>query len=287
MSNLIPDQVNHRRRVLHLALRQVLGEDRRVDAIFKICDPLVREEHFVASRVAEWVRDTGLLKPEEQVSLTRALLQTMRLPYQELPKFPDHLVLPTQNGKIAQSKVIRGARTAQAVSGPPVASGVASTPKFATILDLDAVAVQPAPTRAKAGFFFNLLGWLTPKSKTSKPQYRSRPEARVFRMVVAEMLEVMQKNNPRLEQALLSLAQQGEHKGLLGTILEPWARAGLAPQALPGTLPLSQMRAIVALLHAYGRQVLEPAQADRLLEHAIAKANKMDEAKHFAPQKLR
>ncbi len=287
MSNLIPDQINHRRRVLHVALRQVLGEDRRVDAIFKICDPLVREEHFVASRVAEWVTDTGLLKPEEQVSLTRALLQTMRLPYNELPKFPDHLVLPTQNGKIAQPRTLRGAGAAQAVSEPPAAVRVGSTPKFATILDLDAVVAQPAPTRAKAGFFFNLLGWFTSKGKTNKPQYRSRPEVRVFRMVIAEMLEVMQKNNPRLEQALLSVARPSEHNSLLATLLEPWARAGLAPQALPGTLPLPQMQAIVALLHATGQQVMGPAEADRLLEQAIAKASKMDEARYFAPQKLR
>lgn len=287
MFNLIPDQINHRRRVLYLALRQVLGEDRRVDAIFKICDPLVREEHFVASRVAEWVTDTGLLKPEEQVSLTRVLLQTMRRPYHELPKFPDHLVLPTQNGKIAQPRTIMGAGTAQAVSEPPEAARVARTPKFATILDLDAVVAQPAPTRAKAGLFFNLLGWFSTRGKTNKPQYRSRPEVRVFRMVVAEMLEVMQKNNPRLEQALLSVARPSEPNSLPATLLEPWARAGLAPQALPSTLPLPQMRAIVALLHTTGQQVMGPAEADRLLEQAMAKASKMDEAKYFAPQKLR
>ncbi|WP_299433249.1 hypothetical protein [uncultured Meiothermus sp.] len=293
MSNPIPDQINHRRRVLHMALRQVLGEDWRVDTIFKICDPLVREEHFVASRVAEWVIDTGMLKPEEQVSLTRTLLHAMRLPYDELPKFPDQLVLPTQDGKIARSKILRTARSSpgagatQAVSEPPVAARVVRTPKFATILDLDAVTTQPTPTLAKAGFFFNLLGWFSARGKPRQPHYRSRPEVRVFRMVIAEMLEVMQKNNPRIEQALLSVAPKGTHKGLPETILEPWIRAGLAPQALPGTLLLPQMRAIVALLYAYGQQVLGSAEADRLLEQAIVRASKMDEAKHFDPHKLR
>lgn len=288
MSNLIPDQINHRRRVLHVALRQVLGEDRRVDAIFKICDPLVREEHFVASRVAEWVIDTGLLKPEEQVSLTRALLQTMRLPYEELPKFPDHLVLPTQNGKIAPSRtpVTVRSSTVQAVSEPPLAARAVGTPKFATILDLDSVTAQHTPALTKAGFFSNLLGWFANKGKT-QPPYRSRPEVRVFRMVVAQMLEVMQKNNPRLEQDLLSVAQKNAYKGLPATILEPWIKAGLAPQALPGTLPLPQMRTIVALLHAYAQEALGTAGAERLLEQAIDQASKMDEARYFAPQKLR
>jgi len=168
MSSLIPDQINHRRQVLYLALRQVLGQDQRVDVIFKFCDPLVREEHFVASRVAEWVIDTRLLKPEEQVLLTRVLLQTMRLPYNKLPKFPDHLVLPTQNGKIAASKTPRilrssfGADPAQFVSEPPVAARLVCTPKFATILDLDSVEAQSTPTRAKAGFSSTCWGGSPP-----------------------------------------------------------------------------------------------------------------------------
>lgn len=106
-------------------------------------------------------------------------------------------------------------------------------------------------------------------------------------MVVAEMLEVMQKNNPRLEKDLLSVAQKNAYKGLPATILEPWIKAGLAPQALPGTLPLPQMRAIVALIHGYAQEALGTAAAERLLEQAIDQASKMDEAKHFAPQKLR
>jgi len=40
-------------------------------------------------------------------------------------------------------------------------------------------------------------------------------------MMIAELLEVMQKNNPRLEQALLSVYQKGPYEGLLVTILEP------------------------------------------------------------------
>jgi hypothetical protein len=286
MINLIPDQINHRRRVLYVALQQVLGEDPRVDAIFKICDPLVREEHFVVSRVVGWVVDTGLLKPEEQVSLARALLQFMRLPYEQLPKFPDHLVLPTQKGKIAPKKLAKVRSSAPAVSEAPAAARVVATPKFATILDLDTAAAQHTPALARAGFFSNLLGWFTAKGR-AHPPYRSRPEARVFRMVVAEMLEVLQKNNPRLEQALHVLAQKNRYKGLPAMILEPWVRAGLAPQALPGNLPIPQMRAIVALLLEYAQEALGSAEANRLLEQAIDKASKMDEARRFSPQKLR
>lgn len=285
MSKPIPDQINHRRRVLHMALRQVLGEDRRVDAIFKICDPLVREEHFVASRVAEWVIDTGLLKPEEQVTLTRALLQTMRLPYEQLPKFPDHLVLPTQNGKIAPTQSLRAVRPyAPAASEAPPAARVVGRPKFATILDLEAVAAQPTPALTKAGFFTSLLGWFAAKGKTHPP-HRSRPEARVFRMVVAEMLEVMQKNNPYLEKDLLSAAQKRTYSVPVA-ILEPWIKAGLAPQVLPGTLSLPQMRAIVALLRGYAQEALGSVEAEGLLKQALDKASKMNEARHFAPQKL-
>lgn len=292
MSNPIPDQINHRRRVLYMALRQVLGEDRRVDAIFKICDPLVREEHFVASRVAEWVTDTQLLKPEEQVSLIRALLRAMRLPYEELPKFPDHLVMPTQNGRIAPSEILKALRSSTGAgmtpltSEPTAAGRAVRTPKFATILDLDAASSRPTPTRAKAGVLSSLLGWLAARRRPRNLQYRSRPESRVFRMVVAEILEAMQKDHPRLEQTLLAVARQGGYTGLLETILKPWAKAGLAPQALPGTLSLPQMRAIVRLLHACGQRVLGPAEADRLQAQAMVKASQMDEARHFAPQNL-
>lgn len=90
-----------------------------------------------------------------------------------------------------------------------------------------------------------------------------------------------------MEQTLLALARQGEYKGLLESIIEPWAKSGLAPQALAGTLSLPQMRAIVRLLYICGHRVLGPAEAGRLLAQAIAKASQMDEAKHFTPQKLR
>lgn len=102
MSVIVPDQVNHRRRVLYAALSQIVGDKARVDTVFELCDPLVREEHFLASRITEYVMRTGLLQADERIPLTRALMQNMKLGYQELPKFPNDLVAQTTGGKVTQ-----------------------------------------------------------------------------------------------------------------------------------------------------------------------------------------
>ncbi|MDX2008165.1 MAG: hypothetical protein SFU83_23220 [Meiothermus sp.] len=217
MSVIVPDQVNHRRRVLYAALSQIVGDKARVDTIFELCDPLVREEHFLASRIAEYVMRTGLLGADERIPLTRALMQHMKLSYQELPKFPNDLVLQTVGGVI--NREFEAEAPAESVAAikadmgirPTLADEVAAgngpdlrglrAAKHATILDVDPISLKRIdvkqnnplfpnaqkrkPETEKPGGFFNFsfFGLDLGKLLQRRPKHKEYTPVRVARTI--------------------------------------------------------------------------------------------------------
>jgi hypothetical protein len=173
MSVIVPDQVNHRRRVLYAALNEIVGDKARIDTIFELCDPLVREEHFLASRIAEYVMRTGFLGADERIPLTRSLMQHMKLSYVELPKFPNDLVIRTVGGVITQEFAAENTNEPPPVAvikaelgiRPTLAEAVAlgngpdlrglKAAKHATILDVDPISLKRIDTKQNSPLFPN------------------------------------------------------------------------------------------------------------------------------------
>lgn len=91
----IPTDIHHRRRIMYAALLQVLPADIRAFVLFTLWDKHFREQTiFTVSPFIELVAPQGLLTPEEQRNLKRAVFQKLSTPYEQLGTYPKGLVPP-------------------------------------------------------------------------------------------------------------------------------------------------------------------------------------------------
>jgi hypothetical protein len=90
---IVPDRLNHRRRVVYAALRKALDRDQRIPKLFIFWDrTFANLDHFVISPYIEQAAARGLLSDQEKRELTRALMHYMSHDYHDLPKYPEEFV---------------------------------------------------------------------------------------------------------------------------------------------------------------------------------------------------
>jgi hypothetical protein len=259
---VIPELINHRRRVVYSSLLQVISDTSRAQSLFILLNPYVEtEEHFVASRVADVASQSGRMSAEERVPFTRALMQNMRLSYEQLLRYPDHLVKPTLNGHVLGENPAKAAPYAQPVPFPQVAKQIGQQ------------AGQPQPP--------------APTSALRAPVYGdpARPATVVFRYVLAGLLEPL-RQIADLGEIIIEIALQTEHKAMVRLTLQPWLKTGLAVEAIAGNLSQQQMHGIINIVYLTACDLLGPVEADRLLSTVVGAAKGLPEAKEFAPEKL-
>ncbi|MDX2004025.1 MAG: hypothetical protein SFU83_02005 [Meiothermus sp.] len=244
---VIPEQINHRRRVVYSSLLTVMSDAERAQALFVLLNShLEAEEHFVASRVAELASQSGRLSAEERMPFTRALMQNMRLGYEQLLRYPDHLVQPTLNGQLVNAQPL-------AASAPQPRTGNTQTHTPA----------PGSPSIAEA----------------------VRPATAVFRRVLGGLLEPL-RSTAGLGEIMVEIALQTEHRGLVRPILQPWSQAGLTVEAMAGNLSQQQMHGIVNVLYLTACDLLGPVEADRLLSATVSEAKRLPEAREYPPERL-
>lgn len=106
----IPTDIHHRRRIMYAALLQVLAGDIRAFVLFTIWDRHFRGQvTFTISPFVEMVAQQGLLTPEEQRNLKRAVFQKLSIPYEQLGPYPRGLVPPVirPQGRFSATPLIR------------------------------------------------------------------------------------------------------------------------------------------------------------------------------------
>ena len=250
---VIPEQLNHRRRVVYSSLLQIMSDIERINNLFLLLDPYVtRGEHFVASKLADVGVSTGLMSNEDRIAFSRAVMQNMRLNYEQLLPYPENLVSLNDKDRITQEF-------------PPFSNSVNSQPSYA-----------PPPTPP------------IPSSYSQNPNpidALERPASKVFRTILWTLLEQL-SSTPDFAMIVLEIAQQTEHKGLVRPILQPWIKSDFNLNALPANLSTQQMHGVVNVVYLSACEIVGPVDADRLLSNSMNQARSLREAKEFPPERL-
>lgn len=254
----VPEQINHRRRVVYRSLIEVLQDDPRVAELFALLDGQVtKESQFLASKLVDEAVWMGLLRHEERIPLIRSLMRNMTLPYEQLSKYPSNLVAPTVKGEVSDEL-------------PPLPSLTQSPEQYL---------VQPTDSNGVAEVNLD--------QREAAPELLQYCAHRVFMYLTSRYIKGIQETRPvSLGRLLIYKALQTNQDTLVNKILQPWDRAKLNVRALPSDLSVEQMKSLVELLKLTATDIVGANVATDLLNKALNDAQKMPEASEFPPQLL-
>lgn len=269
MSLPVPDQINHRRRVVYRALTEVLQDDPRVPELFALLDGVVvKDSQFLASKLVDEAVWMGLLSDTERTPLTRAIIRNMSLPYEQLPKYPPDLVLRTVQGNITNDT-------------PPPIPSLTQTHFPEQSLTRDSVFLNASAKYEIA----NLPDH--DSEREAAPELLQYCANRVFLMVASRFIKYVQEVRPvSLGRLLIYKALQTHQDRLASQILQPWDRSKLHIRALPSDISLEDMKSIVKLLQLTASDIIGSEMSQELIERSLRDAQKMQEAIEYPPQNL-
>jgi hypothetical protein len=97
----VPNRLNHRRRIIYTALRNVLDKDPRIPKLFMLWDKQFGQAStFIVSSYIDLWMTAGLLKDQEKRDLSRALVQLISLDYDDLKRYPEEFVRPDSSARL-------------------------------------------------------------------------------------------------------------------------------------------------------------------------------------------
>jgi hypothetical protein len=234
---IVPDRLNHRRRVVYAALRKALGRDQRIPKLFIFWDrTFAKLDHFVISPYIEQSASRGLLNDQEKRDLTRALMHYMSHDYHDLPQYPDEFV----NFKPKTSIT-------------PANQNL--TPVPAEVQNVSLPQKVQAPLAS-------LKMTLTPEMS---------PSYLVFREVLAVELRLLRdagRSNEEMRALVLKAAKQMSGVAL-DSMLEVWGESGFSLDTLPVVADPAAMQALIQVFYQAACEALTtPLRSPSLPEQA-------------------
>jgi hypothetical protein len=210
---IVPDRLNHRRRVVYAALRKALDRDQRIPKLFIFWDrTFANLDHFVISPYIEQAAARGLLNDQEKRDLTRALMHYMSHDYHDLPKYPEEFVNFKPKNPVPASPITPVPSTRESQIVPPKVP------------------------------LASLKMTVTPEMS---------PSYLVFREVMAVELRLLRDagRSPEDMKRLVLKNVQGLNKPGLEPLMQEWAERNFSLESLPVLAEATLMQALIQVFY--------------------------------------
>ncbi len=246
--------VNHRRRALFTALTESMSDAARVHDLFQFCEEFCKTEpKFLVNRYLMRVEQAGKINERERQTIAKALYLALSRSYDQLSRYPAHLVGDAEPHDIHHGKLTGHPSDASAFSD---------------------FSVQASPSLA------------------SHDRLKSDREAKhkVFQTVMAHLAtrlyHAIGYRPARIGIALRDATIQSNADSATLSMLIDWIDGDLQEDAIPEHLPLDEMREALRVFYLCMSNLAGRSSAAQTLAEALKLAATLTEAQRFAPKLL-
>lgn len=246
--------VNHRRRALFTALTESMSDTGRIQGLFHFCEDFCKTEpKFLVNRFLMRAEQAGRVNERERQTLAKALYLALSRSYDQLSRYPAHLVGDAEPQDHHHAHLTGHPSDASAFSdfSVPTAQSIASHDRLKT------------DRQAKHKVFQTVMAHLATR-----------------------LYHAIGYRPARIGIALRDATIQTNADSATLSMLIDWIDGDLQEDAIPEHLPLDEMREALRVFYHCMSNLAGRTSAAQTLAEGLRLASTLHEAQRFAPKLL-